>query len=87
KSALGWPAYVLAGAKGLRAPRMRLTVTLDGGPPDTAFGVRAPLPCSMAPAPLSYAGGSRYRPAAARRASTRSVRSQVKSGSSRPKWP
>ncbi|MER8269253.1 diacylglycerol kinase, partial [Streptomyces griseus] len=32
KSALGWPAYVLAGAKGLRAPRMRLTVTLDGGP-------------------------------------------------------
>ncbi|MFJ9106447.1 diacylglycerol kinase family protein [Streptomyces sp. NPDC102283] len=32
KSALGWPAYVLAGAKGLRAPRMRLTVSLDGGP-------------------------------------------------------
>ncbi|MFJ4612933.1 diacylglycerol kinase family protein [Streptomyces griseus] len=32
KSALGWPAYVLAGAKGLRAPRMRLTATLDGGP-------------------------------------------------------
>ncbi|MQY39107.1 Polyribonucleotide nucleotidyltransferase [Streptomyces sp. RB17] len=28
-----------------------------------------------------------YRPTAARRASTRSVRSQVKSGSSRPKWP
>ncbi|MFJ1799327.1 diacylglycerol kinase family protein [Streptomyces sp. NPDC088180] len=32
KSALGWPAYVLAGAKGLRAPRMRLTISLDGGP-------------------------------------------------------
>ncbi|MFE7138175.1 diacylglycerol kinase family protein [Streptomyces sp. NPDC057644] len=32
KSVLGWPAYVLAGAKGLRAPRMRLTVRLDGGP-------------------------------------------------------
>lgn len=28
-----------------------------------------------------------YRPAALRSASTRSVRSQVKSGSSRPKWP
>ncbi|MFI1187141.1 diacylglycerol kinase family protein [Streptomyces californicus] len=32
KSFLGWPAYVLAGVKGLRAPRMRLTVRLDGGP-------------------------------------------------------
>ncbi|WP_239487245.1 diacylglycerol kinase family protein [Streptomyces durocortorensis] len=32
KSVLGWPAYVLAGAKGLRAPRMRLTVRLDDGP-------------------------------------------------------
>nr|WP_233841490.1 diacylglycerol kinase family protein [Streptomyces microflavus] len=32
KSALGWPAYVLAGARGLRAPRMRLAVRLDGGP-------------------------------------------------------
>ncbi|MFH8882164.1 diacylglycerol kinase family protein [Streptomyces californicus] len=32
KAALGWPAYVLAGVKGLRAPRMRLTVRLDGGP-------------------------------------------------------
>ncbi|MFD7421916.1 diacylglycerol kinase family protein [Streptomyces californicus] len=32
KSVLGWPAYVLAGVKGLRAPRMRLTVRLDGGP-------------------------------------------------------
>ncbi|WP_435881741.1 diacylglycerol kinase family protein [Streptomyces parvus] len=32
KSVLGWPAYVLAGAKGLRTPRMRLTVRLDGGP-------------------------------------------------------
>lgn len=32
KSALGWPAYVLAGARGLRAPRMRLAVGLDGGP-------------------------------------------------------
>ncbi|KOG80375.1 diacylglycerol kinase [Streptomyces griseus subsp. rhodochrous] len=32
KSVLGWPAYVLAGVKGLRAPRMRLTVRLDDGP-------------------------------------------------------
>lgn len=32
KSALGWPAYVLAGARGLRAPRMRMAVRLDGGP-------------------------------------------------------
>lgn len=32
KSVLGWSAYVLAGAKGLRTPRMRLTVRLDGGP-------------------------------------------------------
>jgi len=32
-------------------------------------------------------GRRRYRPAAARRASARSVRSQEKSGSSRPKWP
>ena len=31
--------------------------------------------------------GQAPAPAAARRASTRSVRSQVKSGSSRPKWP
>ncbi|MFJ4970198.1 diacylglycerol kinase family protein [Streptomyces sp. NPDC088755] len=32
KSALGWPAYVLAGFNGLRAPRMRLMITLDGAP-------------------------------------------------------
>ncbi|MEV1044376.1 diacylglycerol kinase family protein [Streptomyces sp. NPDC049916] len=32
KSALGWPAYVLAAATGLRAPRMRLAIRLDGGP-------------------------------------------------------
>ncbi|MFD7745012.1 diacylglycerol kinase family protein [Streptomyces sp. NPDC059698] len=32
KSLLGWPAYVLAGVKALRAPRIRLTVRLDGGP-------------------------------------------------------
>ncbi|MFJ4963835.1 diacylglycerol kinase family protein [Streptomyces sp. NPDC088729] len=32
KSALGWPAYVLAGFQGLRAPRMRLAITLDGAP-------------------------------------------------------
>ena len=46
--------------------------------PDTACGVRAP----------AY-GRERqaYSPAALRSASTRSVRSQVKSGSSRPKWP
>ncbi|GAA2765993.1 hypothetical protein GCM10010103_50340 [Streptomyces paradoxus] len=31
--------------------------------------------------------GGTYIPAALRSASTRSVRSQVKSGSSRPKWP
>ncbi|MFD8621136.1 diacylglycerol kinase family protein [Streptomyces sp. NPDC059513] len=32
KSALGWPAYVLAGLGQLRAPRLRLAVALDGGP-------------------------------------------------------
>ncbi|MEU3204630.1 diacylglycerol kinase family protein [Streptomyces cyaneofuscatus] len=32
KSALGWPAYVLAGLGELRGPRMRLAVTLDGAP-------------------------------------------------------
>lgn len=32
KSALGWPAYVLAGISTLRTPRMRLTVRLDDAP-------------------------------------------------------
>ncbi|MCX5402178.1 diacylglycerol kinase family protein [Streptomyces sp. NBC_00102] len=32
KSAVGWPAYVLAGLRELRSPRTRLTVSLDGGP-------------------------------------------------------
>ncbi|MYR94470.1 MULTISPECIES: diacylglycerol kinase family protein [unclassified Streptomyces] len=32
KSALGWPAYVLSGLGQLRGPRIRLAVTLDGGP-------------------------------------------------------
>ncbi|MGW7230958.1 diacylglycerol kinase family protein [Streptomyces cyaneofuscatus] len=32
KSALGWPAYVMAGLGQLRAPRLRLAITLDGGP-------------------------------------------------------
>ncbi|MFF6906882.1 diacylglycerol kinase family protein [Streptomyces sp. NPDC012389] len=32
KSALGWPAYVLTGLGQLRGPRIRLAVTLDGGP-------------------------------------------------------
>ncbi|MFD8060060.1 diacylglycerol kinase family protein [Streptomyces cyaneofuscatus] len=32
KSALGWPAYVLAGLGQLRSPRLRLAVALDGGP-------------------------------------------------------
>lgn len=33
KAVLGWPAYVVGGLRELRAPRMRLTVTLDGGRP------------------------------------------------------
>ncbi|MEU1037885.1 diacylglycerol kinase family protein [Streptomyces sp. NPDC005907] len=32
KSFLGWPAYVLAGITTLRAPRMHVTVRLDGAP-------------------------------------------------------
>ncbi|MET7680801.1 diacylglycerol kinase family protein [Streptomyces sp. NPDC005423] len=32
KSAVGWPAYVLAAVTTLRTPRMRLTVRLDDGP-------------------------------------------------------
>ncbi|WP_327179479.1 diacylglycerol kinase family protein [Streptomyces sp. NBC_01335] len=32
KSAVGWPAYVVAGLRELRSPRTRLTVRLDGGP-------------------------------------------------------
>ncbi|MFF7361647.1 diacylglycerol kinase family protein [Streptomyces sp. NPDC008125] len=32
KSAVGWPAYVVAGLRELRSPRTRLTVSLDGGP-------------------------------------------------------
>ncbi|MFF3304740.1 diacylglycerol kinase family protein [Streptomyces sp. NPDC001741] len=33
KAVLGWPAYVVGGLRELRAPRMRLTVSLDGGRP------------------------------------------------------
>ncbi|KPC81908.1 diacylglycerol kinase family protein [Streptomyces sp. NRRL S-4] len=33
KALLGWPAYVMAGLRELRAPRMRLTVGLDGARP------------------------------------------------------
>ncbi|WP_405690532.1 diacylglycerol kinase family protein [Streptomyces sp. NBC_01185] len=33
KAVLGWPAYVMAGLRELRAPRMRLTVALDGARP------------------------------------------------------
>lgn len=33
KALLGWPAYVVAGLRELRAPRMRLTVGVDGAPP------------------------------------------------------
>ncbi|MFF2727966.1 diacylglycerol kinase family protein [Streptomyces sp. NPDC058008] len=33
KAVLGWPAYVLAGLRELRAPRMRLTVRIDGARP------------------------------------------------------
>ncbi|MFJ8885640.1 diacylglycerol kinase family protein [Streptomyces sp. NPDC102402] len=33
KALLGWPAYVMAGLRELRAPRMRLTVSLDGARP------------------------------------------------------
>ncbi|MDF6017428.1 diacylglycerol kinase family protein [Streptomyces sp. JH34] len=32
KAVLGWPAYVMAGLRELRAPRMRLTVGMDGAP-------------------------------------------------------
>ncbi|MEU2246707.1 diacylglycerol kinase family protein [Streptomyces sp. NPDC019224] len=32
KAALGWPAYVVAGLSSLRAPRMSVSVRLDGGP-------------------------------------------------------
>ncbi|NED11496.1 diacylglycerol kinase family protein [Streptomyces sp. SID9124] len=32
KSALGWPAYVVAGLSSLRAPRMSVSIRLDGGP-------------------------------------------------------
>ncbi|MFE4696684.1 diacylglycerol kinase family protein [Streptomyces sp. NPDC056738] len=32
KSALGWPAYALAGIGTLRTPRMRVTIRLDGAP-------------------------------------------------------
>ncbi|MER6115913.1 diacylglycerol kinase family protein [Streptomyces sp. NPDC001743] len=32
KSALGWPAYVVAGVSSLRAPRMSVSIRLDGGP-------------------------------------------------------
>lgn len=55
---------------------MRWSVAID---PDTAMRIAA---CSRR---VSYVACQ--MPAAARRASTRSVRSQVKSGSSRPKWP
>ncbi|MEU0133135.1 diacylglycerol kinase family protein [Streptomyces sp. NPDC006296] len=33
KAMLGWPAYVMAGLRELRAPRMRLTVAVDGARP------------------------------------------------------
>lgn len=33
KALLGWPAYVMAGLRELRAPRMRLTVEIDGARP------------------------------------------------------
>ncbi|HWU06048.1 MAG TPA: diacylglycerol kinase family protein [Streptomyces sp.] len=33
KALLGWPAYVMAGLRELRAPRMRLTVGIDGARP------------------------------------------------------
>ncbi|MEV2243484.1 diacylglycerol kinase family protein [Streptomyces sp. NPDC049970] len=33
KAVLGWPAYVMAGLRELRAPRMRLTVSVDGARP------------------------------------------------------
>ena len=49
-----------------------------------AAGPGPRLPGRTGPAGRSRGG---YRPAAARRASTRSVCSQVKSGRSRPKWP
>ncbi|MEU2023625.1 diacylglycerol kinase family protein [Streptomyces sp. NPDC016469] len=32
KAAIGWPAYVVAGLRGLRAPRMSVSVRLDDGP-------------------------------------------------------
>lgn len=32
KSALGWPAYVVAGVSSLRAPRMSVSIRLDNGP-------------------------------------------------------
>jgi YegS/Rv2252/BmrU family lipid kinase len=33
KHALGWPAYLVGGARGLRHSRMRVTVRVDGEPP------------------------------------------------------
>lgn len=33
KALIGWPAYVMAGLRELRAPRMRLTVGIDGARP------------------------------------------------------
>ncbi|WP_442805794.1 diacylglycerol kinase family protein [Streptomyces sp. NBC_01341] len=33
KAVIGWPAYVMAGLRELRAPRMRLTVSVDGAKP------------------------------------------------------
>ncbi|WP_406099679.1 diacylglycerol kinase family protein [Streptomyces sp. NBC_01013] len=32
KSVLGWPAYVVAGVRSLRAPRMAVSIRLDSGP-------------------------------------------------------
>ncbi|THA68671.1 phosphatase PAP2 family protein [Streptomyces sp. A0958] len=32
KAAIGWPAYVVAGVSSLRAPRMSVSIRLDGGP-------------------------------------------------------
>jgi len=36
KKAVGWPAYLVGGARGLRRRRMRVQVRLDGGEPKTA---------------------------------------------------
>src|SRR5690606_26157704 len=57
-------------------------------PPREGSGgdARGPAPRRRGAGPWRT-GGPDYSPAALRSSSTRSVRSQVKSGSSRPKWP